>query len=99
MHDNKTKTFNCFDVSSNDRLLTAGSDLFDGDAFLLFWDTRSSQCLGGYWDSHTDDITQVMLIIVWRLQFVHFNFFVGEIPSKSYGYFNVRFYRWFDKYL
>ncbi|KAJ8914802.1 hypothetical protein NQ315_014547 [Exocentrus adspersus] len=53
------KTFNCFDVSPNERLLTAGTELFGGDAFLLFWDIRKRQLLGGYWESHTDDITQV----------------------------------------
>ncbi|KAJ8984304.1 hypothetical protein NQ317_012275 [Molorchus minor] len=55
----KAKGFNCFDISSNERLLTVGTDLFEGDAYLLFWDTRSSEILGGYWESHTDDITQV----------------------------------------
>lgn len=55
----KRKTFNCFDVSPNDRLLTAGTDLYEGDAYLLFWDIRNHKLLGGYWESHTDDITQV----------------------------------------
>lgn len=62
VENGKSKTFNCFDVSSNDRLLTAGTDLFDGDAFLLFWDLRNPKMLGGYWESHTDDITDVSLI-------------------------------------
>lgn len=60
------KTFNCFDVSPNNRLLAVGTDLFDGDAFVLFWDIRMCQrpqkrddFLGGYWESHTDDITQI----------------------------------------
>ncbi|KAJ8926996.1 hypothetical protein NQ314_020557 [Rhamnusium bicolor] len=56
---NNTKMFSCFDISSNERLLTAGTDLSEGDAFLLFWDMRSRNLLGGYWESHTDDITQV----------------------------------------
>uniref|UniRef100_A0A6P7HIM2 WD repeat-containing protein 89 n=1 Tax=Diabrotica virgifera virgifera TaxID=50390 RepID=A0A6P7HIM2_DIAVI len=56
---NKEKTFNCFDVSSNDRLLAAGTDVLGGDAFVLFWDIRINKLLGGYWQSHTDDITQV----------------------------------------
>uniref|UniRef100_A0A6P7H0H6 WD repeat-containing protein 89 n=1 Tax=Diabrotica virgifera virgifera TaxID=50390 RepID=A0A6P7H0H6_DIAVI len=55
---NKEKTFNCFDVSSNDRLLAAGTDVLGGDAFVLFWDIRINKLLGGYWQSHTDDITQ-----------------------------------------
>ncbi|CAG9863423.1 unnamed protein product [Phyllotreta striolata] len=59
VEDGKSKTFNCFDVSPNDRLLTAGTDLIGGDAFILFWDIRKQNVLGGYWESHTDDITQV----------------------------------------
>ncbi|XP_060521428.1 WD repeat-containing protein 89 [Cylas formicarius] len=53
------KSINSFDVSANKRLLAAGTDLIDGDAFILFWDVRSTKLLGGYWESHTDDITQV----------------------------------------
>ncbi|XP_072389071.1 WD repeat-containing protein 89 [Diabrotica undecimpunctata] len=53
------KTFNCFDVSTNDRLLAAGTDVLGGDAFVLFWDIRNKKLLGGYWESHTDDVTQV----------------------------------------
>ncbi|XP_049817708.1 WD repeat-containing protein 89 [Aethina tumida] len=53
------KTFNSFDISPNGKLLTAGTDLFGGDAFILFWDVRNVKLLGGYWESHTDDITQV----------------------------------------
>lgn len=29
------------------------------DAFLLFWDVRTTNLLGGYWDTHKEDITQV----------------------------------------
>ncbi|CAH0549994.1 unnamed protein product [Brassicogethes aeneus] len=57
--EGNNKTFNCFDISPNGKLLSAGCDLFEGDAFLLFWDVRSKNLLGGYWESHTDDITQV----------------------------------------
>ncbi|KAG5897291.1 hypothetical protein JTB14_011456 [Gonioctena quinquepunctata] len=53
------KTFNCFDISHNDRMLAAGTDLSGGDSFLLFWDIRNQKLLGAYWESHTDDITQV----------------------------------------
>lgn len=59
VENGKNKTFSCFDISSNERVLTAGTELFDGDAFLLFWDIRNNELLGGYWESHTDDITQV----------------------------------------
>lgn len=63
VENGKRKTFNCFDVSSNDRLLTAGTDEFEGDVFILFWDIRNPKLLGGYWESHTDDITDVSFVL------------------------------------
>ncbi|KAK6630663.1 hypothetical protein RUM43_014648 [Polyplax serrata] len=53
------KPLSCFDVSFDDRFICAGTELYDGDAFILFWDIRSRKLLGGYWESHTDDLTQV----------------------------------------
>lgn len=50
-----------FDTDATSRLLCGGSEHTDGDAFLIFWDLRSSKILGGYWESHDDDITQVNL--------------------------------------
>lgn len=32
------------------------------DAFLLFWDVRTTKLLGGYWDTHQGDITQVKIL-------------------------------------
>lgn len=55
-----------FDVSCNDRLIAAGTEHTGGDAFILFWDIRygksmkkkiNNKIVGGYWESHTDDIT------------------------------------------
>ncbi|XP_044264408.1 WD repeat-containing protein 89 isoform X1 [Tribolium madens] len=57
--DVKNKSFNCFDISPNNKLLAAGTNLFEGDSFILFWDVRKNSLLGGYWVSHTDDITQL----------------------------------------
>ncbi|GJQ80771.1 hypothetical protein Trydic_g9363 [Trypoxylus dichotomus] len=54
------KPLNCFDISSNNLLLCGGTDLYGGDAYILFWDIRKTNLLGAYWESHTDDITQVM---------------------------------------
>lgn len=48
-----------FDISKSGHFLCAGTELFDGDAFLVFGDARSGKILGGYWESHSDDITQV----------------------------------------
>lgn len=53
------KPFTCFDVSADGRVLAVGTELFANDAFVLFWDIRGTTLLGGYWESHTDDITQV----------------------------------------
>ncbi|XP_077299203.1 WD repeat-containing protein 89 isoform X2 [Arctopsyche grandis] len=48
-----------FDISCNDRVLCGGTEVVQNDAFMLFWDIRSKSLLGGYWNSHTDDIMQV----------------------------------------
>ncbi|KAL0279052.1 UNVERIFIED_CONTAM: hypothetical protein PYX00_000692 [Menopon gallinae] len=58
--ENGIKPLTCFDVSCDDRLICAGTELVDGDAFILFWDIRSRKLLGGYWESHTDDLTQIV---------------------------------------
>lgn len=55
----KVRELSCFDISPNSRLLAAGSNLLEGDAFLVFFDLRKRSLLGAYWESHTDDITQV----------------------------------------
>lgn len=54
-----SKPINCFDISCNERILCGGTELVDEGAFLLFWDIRGDKVLGSYWESHTDDITQV----------------------------------------
>ncbi|CAG5055717.1 unnamed protein product [Parnassius apollo] len=53
------RPYECMDVSHNGRVLCAGSQLVEDDAYLVFWDQRVTKPLGGYWNSHTDDITQV----------------------------------------
>lgn len=53
------KPLTCFDLSCDDQFVCAGTELVGGDAFIIFWDIRSRKLLGGYWESHTDDITQV----------------------------------------
>ncbi|KAL0869488.1 hypothetical protein ABMA27_005773 [Loxostege sticticalis] len=54
-----TRPYECMDVSCNGRVMCAGSQLVEDDAYLVFWDSRMPKPLGGYWNSHTDDITQV----------------------------------------
>lgn len=54
------KPITCFDINQNGHLLCAGTELVGGDAFLLFWDLRKCpSLLGGYWQSHSDNITKV----------------------------------------
>lgn len=55
----KMKPLTCFDVSPNNVLLSGGTDEVELDAYILFWDVRNAKFLGGYWESHTDDVTQV----------------------------------------
>jgi hypothetical protein len=56
----QVKLLNSFDIAPNNLLLAAGTSLFEGDTFLLFWDARKTSLLGGYWESHTRDVTQVL---------------------------------------
>lgn len=56
------KTFTCIDVNQNSRILCCGTEKIRGDAFLLFFETRQRKLLGGYWESHEDDITNVSFI-------------------------------------
>lgn len=55
----KYKPITTFDISNNLRLLAAGTELYGSESFILFWDFRAKSLLGGYWETHTDDITQV----------------------------------------
>ncbi|CAG0882137.1 unnamed protein product [Darwinula stevensoni] len=55
----RTKHITCFDLDCQDRILCAGTEQLFGDAYLLFWDIRSTRLMGGYWYSHGDDVTQV----------------------------------------
>lgn len=65
MEDGKIKPLASFDLSCDERLVAGGTENTSGDAFILFWDIRQSgtkvgnknNLLGGYWESHIDDIT------------------------------------------
>lgn len=54
-----------FDISCDEKLIAGGTEHTSGDAFILFWDIRFSNSninsknnlLGGYWESHIDDVT------------------------------------------
>lgn len=53
------KKIRSFDVNQNNRILCAGTDDIEDDVFILFFDIRQKSLLGGYWDSHSDDVTQL----------------------------------------
>ncbi|KAG6460759.1 hypothetical protein O3G_MSEX012205 [Manduca sexta] len=57
--DTLIRPYECMDVSCNGLVLCAGSQVIQDDAYLVFWDQRLPKPLGGYWNSHTEDITQV----------------------------------------
>uniref|UniRef100_A0A2S2RB18 WD repeat-containing protein 89 n=1 Tax=Sipha flava TaxID=143950 RepID=A0A2S2RB18_9HEMI len=57
--DGSPKPITCFDVSCDGRFIVAGTEVLKDDSFLLFWDIRTTNLLGGYWDTHYGDITQV----------------------------------------
>lgn len=55
----RPKSFTCMDINQNSRIVCCGTDKIQADSFLLFFDTRQRSLLGGYWESHEDDITDV----------------------------------------
>ncbi|GFS49407.1 WD repeat-containing protein 89 [Nephila pilipes] len=57
--DGPLKPFTCFDLNLDEKFLCAGTELIRDDSFIIFWDRRTSKSFGGYWNSHTDEITHV----------------------------------------
>lgn len=58
--EGKGKQFTCLDVNCSGEFLCSGTSLTrDEDAYLVFWDVRKTEMLGGYSESHSDDITCV----------------------------------------
>lgn len=59
------KTLISFDISCDEGLIAGGTEYTGGDVFIMFWDIRKGistittkdSLLGGYWESHLDDIT------------------------------------------
>ncbi|XP_037948746.1 WD repeat-containing protein 89 isoform X2 [Teleopsis dalmanni] len=54
-----SKTITSFDCNANSRILCAGKEKYQDNVFLLFFDIRERRKLGGYFESHTDDITSI----------------------------------------
>ncbi|XP_033626104.1 WD repeat-containing protein 89-like isoform X1 [Asterias rubens] len=61
--------FTSFDVSCNDSILCAGTQAQGDDAYLIFWDCRSTNLLGAYKESHSDDITQQNPYVIQQVKF------------------------------
>lgn len=66
--DGKLKPLASFDISCDERLIAGGTEHIGGDTFILFWDIRhtnskidlkGNNLLGGYWQSHMDDVTRL----------------------------------------
>jgi len=55
----QSKPLLCFDTSCDNLVLCAGTEQVGLGSYLLFWDIRSSELKGGYWESHEDDITSL----------------------------------------
>jgi WD repeat-containing protein 89 len=50
---------NCFDVNANNRLICAGTDELNHDVYLLFFDIRERRLMGGFFESHKEEVTDV----------------------------------------
>lgn len=50
---------NCFDVNCNSRVMATGTSQYQNQVYLIFHDIRQRQQMGGYFDSHQDDITTI----------------------------------------
>lgn len=57
--DSLIKPLTCFDIDFCGNYLSAGTELIYQDSYILFWDVRNVKTLGGYWNSHFDEVTQV----------------------------------------
>lgn len=57
--EDQLKPINCFGLSCDGKFIGAGTVLVEADAYVLFWDTRQPKVLGGYWETHTDDVTSI----------------------------------------
>lgn len=51
------KPVSCFDVNSNNRLICAGTDELNHNVYLLFFDIRERRLMGGFFESHQEEVT------------------------------------------
>ncbi|XP_065583409.1 WD repeat-containing protein 89-like isoform X3 [Artemia franciscana] len=52
------KPFSTMDVNCSDTFICGGTEKNGDDSFLLFFDVRNPEVLGGYWESHSEDVTK-----------------------------------------
>ncbi|XP_065562081.1 WD repeat-containing protein 89-like isoform X2 [Artemia franciscana] len=50
------KPFSTMDVNCSDTFICGGTEKNGDDSFLLFFDVRNPKVLGGYWESHSEDV-------------------------------------------
>ncbi|XP_001361228.2 WD repeat-containing protein 89 [Drosophila pseudoobscura] len=53
------KSLTCFDRNANSRIICCGTEQYIGSVHLLFFDVRERKQLGGFYESHQDDVTSV----------------------------------------
>lgn len=53
------KPVSCFDVNANNRLICAGTDELNHEVYLLFFDIRERRLMGGFFESHQEEVTDV----------------------------------------
>ncbi|KAG5677072.1 hypothetical protein PVAND_006856 [Polypedilum vanderplanki] len=53
------KPVNCFDINASDRLIAAGTDELNHEVYLLFFDIRERRLMGGFFESHQEEVTDV----------------------------------------
>lgn len=53
------KPVTCFDVNANNRLICAGSEELNHNVYLLFFDIRERRLMGGFFESHQEEVTDV----------------------------------------
>lgn len=70
------KPVSCFDVNSNNRLICAGTDELNHNVYLLFFDIRERRLMGGFFESHQEEVTgnkkkknKIHLLMITKLFF------------------------------
>jgi WD repeat-containing protein 89 len=53
------KPVNCFDVNVDNHFIAAGTDELNHDVYLLFFDIRERRFMGGFFESHQEEVTDI----------------------------------------